>query len=62
VHIRGTIAWVAWLALHLVTLLGNRKPPVRPGEPGVPLPDLGHGGAVIVDSDPPLPGLGSEQA
>jgi NADH dehydrogenase FAD-containing subunit len=25
VHIRGTIAWVAWLALHLVTLLGNRN-------------------------------------
>ena len=21
----GTIAWVAWLALHLVTLLGNRN-------------------------------------
>jgi len=25
VRIRGTIAWVAWLALHLVTLLGNRN-------------------------------------
>jgi NADH:ubiquinone reductase (H+-translocating) len=25
VRIRGTIAWVAWLALHLGTLLGNRN-------------------------------------
>ena len=24
-RIRGTIAWVAWLALHLVTLIGNRN-------------------------------------
>jgi len=25
VRIRGTLAWLAWLALHLVTLLGNRN-------------------------------------
>jgi NADH dehydrogenase len=25
VRIRGTIAWVAWLALHLVALLGSRN-------------------------------------
>jgi NADH dehydrogenase len=25
VRFRGTIAWLAWLGLHLVTLLGNRN-------------------------------------
>jgi NADH dehydrogenase len=25
IRVRGTIAWLAWLALHLITLLGNRN-------------------------------------
>ena len=25
VRVRGTLAWLAWLALHLVTLLGGRN-------------------------------------
>jgi hypothetical protein len=25
VHIHGTLAWLAWLALHLITLLGGRN-------------------------------------
>jgi NADH dehydrogenase len=62
VRIRGTIAWVAWLALHLVTLLGNRNRLSALVNLAYRYLTWGHSGAVIVDSDPPLPGLGSEQA
>ncbi len=61
-RIRGTIAWVAWLALHLVTLLGNRNRLSAFVNLAYRYLAWGHGGAVIVDSDPPLPGPGSEQA
>lgn len=62
VRIRGTIAWVAWLALHLVTLLGNRNRLSALVNLAYRYLTWGHGSAVIVDSDPPLPGLGSVQA
>ena len=62
VRIRGTIAWVAWLALHLVPLLGNRNRLSAQVNLAYRYLTWGHGGAVIVDSDPPLPGLGSAQA
>jgi NADH dehydrogenase len=62
VRVRGTIAWVAWLALHLVILLGNRNRLSALVNLAYRYLTWGHGGAVIVDSDPPLPCLGSEQA
>ena len=61
-RIRGTIAWVAWLALHLVILLGNRNRLSALVNLAYRYLTWGHGGAVIVDSDLPLPGLGLEQA
>ena len=61
-RIRGTIAWVAWLALHLVTLLGKRNRLSALVNLAYRYLTWGHDGAVIVDSDPPLPGLGSAQA
>ena len=53
VHVRGTLAWFAWLALHLVTLLGNRNRLSAMINLSYRYLSWGHGGAVIVDSDPP---------
>ncbi len=53
VRIRGTLAWFAWLALHLVTLLGNRNRVTALINLAYRYLSWGHGGAVIVDSDPP---------
>jgi NADH dehydrogenase len=48
--IRGTLAW---LALHLVTLLGNRNRFTALINLAYRYLSWGHGGAVILDSDPP---------
>jgi NADH dehydrogenase len=53
VRIRGTLAWFAWLGLHLVTLLGNRNRISALINLAYRYLSWGHGGAVIVDSDPP---------
>jgi NADH dehydrogenase len=53
VRIRGTLAWFAWLGLHLLTLLGNRNRISALINLAYRYISWGHGGAVIVDSDPP---------
>ncbi len=53
VRIRGVLAWLAWLGLHLVTLLGNRNRLSALINLAYRYLSWGHGGAVIVDSDPP---------
>ncbi len=53
VRIRGTLAWFAWLGLHLVTLLGNRNRISALINLTYRYLSWGHGGALIVDSDPP---------
>ena len=40
VRIHGTLAWLAWLALHLITLLGGRNRIYRAGQPVLALPHL----------------------
>jgi NADH:ubiquinone reductase (H+-translocating) len=53
VRVRGTLAWFAWLGLHLVTLLGNRNRLSALINLAYRYLSWGHGGAVIVDGDPP---------
>jgi NADH:ubiquinone reductase (H+-translocating) len=53
VRIRGWLAWLSWLGLHLVTLLGNRNRISALINLSYRYLSWGHGGAVIVDSDPP---------
>ncbi len=53
VRIRGTLAWFAWLGLHLVTLLGNRNRLTALINLSYRYLSWGHGGSVIVDNDPP---------
>jgi NADH dehydrogenase len=53
VRIRGTLAWLAWLGLHLVTLLGNRNRISALVNLAYRYISWGHGGALIIDSDPP---------
>jgi len=53
VRIRGTLAWFAWLGLHLVTLLGNRNRFTTLINLAYRYLSWGHGGSVLVDSDPP---------
>ena len=57
-RIRGTLAWLAWLALHLVTLLGGRNRLSALLNLSYRYLVWGHGGGVIVGDDPPaaLPG------
>ena len=52
-RIRGTIAWLAWLALHLITLLGNRNRLSALLNLTVRYISWGHGGGIIVGDDPP---------
>jgi NADH dehydrogenase len=56
VRIRGTIAWLAWLALHLVTLLGNRNRLSAILNLSWRYISWGHGGGIIVGDDPPAIG------
>jgi len=65
--IRGTLAWLAWLALHLLTLLGNRNRLSAMLNLSWRYLTWGHGGGVIVGDDPepflaegPLP-VGSDR-
>jgi NADH:ubiquinone reductase (H+-translocating) len=53
VRIRGTLAWFAWLGLHLVTLLGSRNRISALINLSYRYLSWGRGGGIIVDSDPP---------
>jgi NADH:ubiquinone reductase (H+-translocating) len=53
VRVRGTLAWFAWLGLHLITLLGNRNRLTALVNLSYRYLSWGHGGSVIVDGDPP---------
>jgi NADH:quinone reductase (non-electrogenic) len=58
-RVRGTLAWLAWLALHLVTLLGNRNRLSALLNLSWRYVTWGRGGGVIVGDDPPCgPGSG----
>jgi NADH dehydrogenase len=50
---RGTIAWLAWLGLHLITLLGGRNRLSALLNLSYRYLVWGHGGGVIVGDDPP---------
>jgi NADH dehydrogenase len=52
-RIRGTLAWLAWLALHLITLLGHRNRISALLNLSWRYLAWGHGGGVIVGDDPP---------
>ncbi len=52
-RIRGTSAWLAWLALHLVTLLGNRNRLSAMLNLSWRYVSWGHGGGIIVGDDFP---------
>lgn len=56
-RITGTLAWLAWLALHLVYLLGNRNRVATLVNLSWRYIAWGHGGGVIVGDEPaePLP-------
>jgi NADH:ubiquinone reductase (H+-translocating) len=53
VRIRGTLAWFAWLGLHIVTLLGSRNRISTLINLAYRYLSWGHGGSVLMDSDPP---------
>jgi NADH:ubiquinone reductase (H+-translocating) len=56
IRVRGTLAWLAWLALHLVTLLGHRNRMAALLNLSWRYLTWGHGGGVIAGDDPlPLP-------
>jgi len=55
IRVRGTLAWLAWLGLHLVTLLGNRNRISALVNLTYRYLTWGHGGGVIVGDDPPMP-------
>ncbi|HYB85967.1 MAG TPA: NAD(P)/FAD-dependent oxidoreductase [Streptosporangiaceae bacterium] len=52
VRVRGTLAWLAWLGLHLVTLLGGRNRLSALINLSWRYVSWGHGGGVIVGDDP----------
>ncbi len=53
IRLRGTLAWFAWLGLHLVELLGGRNRITVFINLAYRYLTWGHGGALLVDSDPP---------
>jgi NADH:ubiquinone reductase (H+-translocating) len=53
IRFRGTLAWFAWLGLHLVELLGGRNRIITFINLAYRYLTWGRGGAVLVDSDPP---------
>ena len=55
IRIRGTLAWLAWLALHLVTLLGGRNRISALINLSYRYLTWSHGGGVIIGDDPPMP-------
>jgi NADH dehydrogenase len=63
-RITGTLAWLAWLGLHLMYLLGNRNRVATIINLSWRYIAWGHGGGVIVGDEPtePLPGERAEKA
>ncbi len=59
IRVRGTLAWLAWLGLHLVTLLGNRNRISALVNLTYRYLTWGHGGGVIAGDDPPMPAVSS---
>jgi NADH dehydrogenase len=55
-RLRGTLAWLSWLALHLFYLLGGRNRVSTLINLTYRYVAWGHGGAVIVGDDPDGPG------
>jgi NADH dehydrogenase len=55
VRIHGTLAWLAWLGLHLFYLLGGRNRLSALLNLSYRYLIWGHGGGVIVGDDPPAP-------
>jgi NADH dehydrogenase len=53
IRLRGTLAWLAWLALHLWTLLGNRQRIVALVNLSWRYLTWSRGGGIIVGDDPP---------
>jgi NADH:quinone reductase (non-electrogenic) len=53
VRVRGTLAWLAWLGLHLVTLLGGRNRLSALLNLSWRYLSWARGGGVIVGDDPP---------
>ncbi len=53
VRVRGTLAWLAWLALHLLTLLGHRNRISALVNLSWRYLTWSHGGGVIIGDDPP---------
>ena len=62
-RMRGTLAWLAWLGLHLITLLGGRNRLSALLNLSYRYLVWGHGGGVIVGDDPPaaVPGGTAQQ-
>jgi NADH dehydrogenase len=56
VRFRGTLAWLAWLGLHLITLLGNRNRINALINLSARYLTWRRGGGIIVGDDPPAPG------
>jgi len=54
-RLRGTLAWLAWFALHLVYLLGGRNRVTTLINLAYRYLFWGHGGAVIVGDEPAGP-------
>jgi NADH dehydrogenase len=54
-RITGTLAWLAWLALHLLYLLGGRNRVSTLINLSWRYIAWGHGGGVIVGDEPPEP-------
>jgi NADH dehydrogenase len=55
IRVRGTLAWLAWLGLHLVTLLGNRNRISALVNLTYRYLTWGHGGGLVAGDDPPRP-------
>jgi NADH:ubiquinone reductase (H+-translocating) len=55
-RLRGTLAWLSWLALHLFYLLGGRNRVSTLINLTYRYVAWGHGGAVIVGDEPSDPG------
>jgi NADH dehydrogenase len=60
-RLRGTLAWLAWFALHLVYLLGGRNRVSTLINLTFRYVSWGHGGAVIVGDEPVSPEPGSPE-
>ncbi|HEY2579004.1 MAG TPA: NAD(P)/FAD-dependent oxidoreductase [Streptosporangiaceae bacterium] len=56
IRIRGTLAWLAWLALHIFYLLGNRNRISTLLNLSWRYLTWRHGGGMIVGDDPPVDG------